>query len=113
MKYLVAFWAVPLVTFWSWYFLSLNDINFGTVYLSRDLHDLIIELFGILMALDPAAVPGVIAEGCVFDALILLAIWAFRRRRELAVWIGERYERHFAAPATAILVEVQADEPSA
>ena len=32
MKYIVAIWAAPLVLFWGWFFLSLNDINFGSVY---------------------------------------------------------------------------------
>ena len=29
MRYLIALWAMPLALFWGWYFLSLNDINFG------------------------------------------------------------------------------------
>ena len=42
MKYIFALWAAPLVMFWGWYFLSLNDINFGIVYPVRArLHDLV------------------------------------------------------------------------
>lgn len=99
MKYVLAAWAAPLVLFWGWYFLSLNDINFGSVYLSRALHDLVFKLYGDILGIDPAGIPGMIAEACVLDTGLLLAIWAFRRRRELAAWIRARYERYFDAPA--------------
>jgi hypothetical protein len=83
MKYIVAIWASPLVLFWGWYFLSLNDINFGYVMLTRQLHDLVFQLYGEMLGVDPATIPGLIAKACVFDTLLICAIWAFRRRREL------------------------------
>jgi hypothetical protein len=54
-----------------------------------------------------------IAEACIFDTLIVLAIWAFRRRRELYAWGIERYERHFGMGALPAITEAQADEPNA
>jgi hypothetical protein len=113
MKYLLAIWAAPPLFFWSWYFLSLNDINFGSVYLSRRLHVLIMEVFALLMNTDPASVPGLMAEACAFDALLLAAIWAFRRRRELSAWANERYARYAAVRAVPLIVEAQSDERNA
>jgi hypothetical protein len=49
MRYLFALWAAPLVLFWGWFFLSLNDINFGYVMLSRQLHDLVFQLYGQML----------------------------------------------------------------
>ncbi len=86
MKYIFAAWAVPLALFWGWYFLSLNDINFGYVLLSRQLHDFVFELYGKTVGVDPATIPGFVARACVFDGFLLGGIWAFRRRRELRSW---------------------------
>jgi hypothetical protein len=93
MKYVLAIWASPLVLFWGWYFLSLHDINFGSVYLSRQLHDLVFKLYGEMLGIDPASIPMMIAEACAFDTAIIVAIWAFRRRREISAWARERYQR--------------------
>lgn len=86
MRVLLTLWALPLVLFWGWYFLSLNDINFGYLMLSRQLHDFVFQLYGEMLGVDPAIIPGMIAKACAFDSLIVPAIWAFRRRRTIAGW---------------------------
>jgi hypothetical protein len=110
MKYVLLAWATPLVLFWGWYFLSLNDINFGSIYLSRALHDLVFKLYGQMLGIDPASIPGMVAEACVFDTGLLMALWAYRRRRELNAWARARYERYFGA---APELEPAPEEPSA
>lgn len=94
MKYILALWAAPLVLFWGWFFLSLNDINFGSVFLSRQLHDLVFQLYGEMLGVDPKAIPMMVAEACLFDSVLLAAIWAFRRRREMTAWVKSRRERY-------------------
>lgn len=100
MKYLFFAWATPLALFWGWFFLSLNDINFGTIYFSRALHEVLFELYGQMLGLDPSTIPWLIAKACVFDTLILLAIWAFRRRKELKNWYNSK--RGIVSPNEAI-----------
>lgn len=101
MKYIFAAWATPLVLFWGWYFLSLNDMHFGYVMLSRGAHDLIFELYGEMLGIDPTVIPGLVARACVLDTLLIGAIWAFRRRRELAA-LGRRIRgRQVGASAAA------------
>jgi hypothetical protein len=95
MKYVLAVWATPLLLFWGWYFLSLNDINFGSIYLSRRLHDLVFQIYGNVLGIDPKIIPAMIAQACIVDTAILVAIWAFRRRRGIAAWARIRYERYF------------------
>lgn len=90
MRTLFALWAAPLVLFWGWFFLSLNDINFGSVMLSRQLHDFVFQLYGQMLGVDPAVIPGMVAKACVFDTFLLLMLWAFRRRRNIAEWIRQR-----------------------
>ena len=96
MKYFVAAWAAPLVLFWGWFFLSLNDMNFGYVMLSRQVHDLVFNLYGEMLGVDPAAIPGMVAKACIFDSFLIAGIWAFRRRRELMAWGRRHYARYFA-----------------
>lgn len=95
MKYIFAVWATPLLLFWGWFFLSLNDINFGSVFLTRELHDLVFQLYGQMLGIDPKTIPMMIAEACILDTGILVAIWAFRRRKEIIAWGKGRYERYF------------------
>lgn len=90
MRYVFLAWAAPLLLFWGWFFLSANDINFGSIYLSRGLHDLVFELYGNVLGLDPASIPWLVAKACVLDTLLILGIWAFRRRREIKAWWANR-----------------------
>ena len=83
MKLLLLFWGAPLGFFWGWYFLSLYDINMGTMFLSRDLHDLVFQVYGEILGVDPAAVPAMVAKACMVDTLIVLGLYALRRRRDL------------------------------
>ncbi|RRH99210.1 hypothetical protein EH240_18385 [Mesorhizobium tamadayense] len=92
MRALFAFWAAPLVLFWGWFFLSLNDMNFGYVMLSRQLHDLVFQLYGQMLGIDPAIIPGMVARACVFDSFLLVGLVAFRRRRQIGEWIRRRRE---------------------
>lgn len=86
MKYVFIAWAAPLLLFWGWYFLSLNDMHFGYVMLSRAMHDLVFGLYGDILGVDPQIIPGLVARACIVDTLLIGAIWAFRRRRELGAW---------------------------
>lgn len=90
MRYIFALWAAPLILFWGWFFLSLNDMNFGYVMLSRQLHDFVFSLYGETLGIDPAVIPGLVARACIIDTGLLLAFWAFRRRRQIAAWIRKK-----------------------
>lgn len=97
MRFILIAWALPLGFFWGWYFLSLNDISFGFLMLSRQVHDLYFEIAGHIMGIEPATVPGLVARACIVDTGLLLAIWAFRRRRELAARFRELRARYSGA----------------
>ncbi len=80
MRVLLVLWAVPLVFFWSWYALSANDLSFGTIFLSRQLHDVVFDLYGRTLGVPASAVPPMMAWACAFDTCLILAIAAFRWR---------------------------------
>lgn len=97
MRWLVTFWAAPLLLFWGWYFVSLNDWNFGYVVLTRALHDVLFQLYGELLGVDPATLPGMLAKGCLFDGMLLAGLIAFRKRRAIAARLRERQLRYSGA----------------
>ena len=90
MKYVLGVWATPLILFWGWYFLSLNDIHFGYVLMTRQAHDLIFQLYGEMIGLDPETIPTLVAQACIIDTGLILAIWAFRRRKAIFAWVQEK-----------------------
>lgn len=94
MRWLLALWATPLAAFWGWYLLSVNNVNFGYVLLTRDANELIFQLYGEMLGMDPATIPPLIARACVLDTALLAAIIAFRRRRAIMAWA-----RGFQSPA--------------
>jgi hypothetical protein len=96
MRYLLAAWAAPLALFWGWYFLSLNDMNFGYVMLTRNMHDFVFEIYGHILGIDPATIPGLVAEACVFDTFFIAVLYAFRRRRDIRAWFRDRRVRAIA-----------------
>ncbi|ODT07922.1 MAG: hypothetical protein ABS58_05060 [Mesorhizobium sp. SCN 65-20] len=102
MRYIFALWATPLVLFWGWYFLSINDMNFGSVYMSRAFNLAIFDLYGEILGMDPATIPWMMGKAFIIDTLILLAIWAFRRRKVIAEKVRvlrARYSSAESAPS--------------
>lgn len=102
MRYILGIWATPLALFWGWYFLSINDINFGSLYMSRAFNLAIFDLYGQILGMDPATIPWMMGKAFFFDTLILLAIWAFRRRKliaEKARVLWARYSSAASAPS--------------
>ena len=86
MRYILIFWALPMALFWGWFSLSYHDINFGLLFFSRVLHDFAFEFYGNLLGIDPGAIPAMVARACVIDTVLIFAIYAFRKRREIAAW---------------------------
>jgi len=94
MRTIFILWALPVGLFWGWYFLSLNDISFGCLILSRQGHDFVFNIYGQILGMDPAVIPGFVARACTFDALLLSALYAFRRRKQVANWWRNRRNGH-------------------
>jgi Family of unknown function (DUF6105) len=86
MRYILLFWAAPLGFFWGWYFLSLNDFSMGTHFFSRQLHDLVFNIYGNILGIEPDLIPALVAKACVFDTLLIAAIFAVRKRAAITLW---------------------------
>jgi hypothetical protein len=101
MRYILIFWGAPMGFFWGWYFLSLNDFSGGTGFFSRKIHDLVFTIYGNVLGMDPAVLPGLVARACVFDTFLIFGILAFRRRKKIM-----EYVRSMRAPVQEVPREI-------
>ena len=88
MRYLLLIWFVPLFLFWGWYGLSAYDINFGTIFFSRELHDVVFAIYAQTLGIDAESLPPMLASASIVDSLIVGAIAAYRWRASW--WPGVR-----------------------
>jgi Family of unknown function (DUF6105) len=102
MRYLIALWVSPLALFWGWYFLSLNDMNFGYVMLSRRLHLLVFQLYGEMLGIDPATIPAMVARACIFDTFLVGCLIAFRCRKTIVARVRQNRGRYLGRSAPSI-----------
>ncbi|WP_137133041.1 DUF6105 family protein [Rhizobium sp. FY34] len=91
MKWFLILWAGPVMLLGAWYGLSYYDMSFGFFMLTRQTHDLVFEIYGNILGIDPQALPPLVARAIAVDSLTVLSIVAFRKRREIAAWWKTRY----------------------
>jgi Family of unknown function (DUF6105) len=92
MRYILIFWGAPMSLFWGWYFASLNDLGSSGIF-SYTGHQLVFHIYGQVLGVDPAIIPGLAARACVFDTFLIFGILAFRRRKQII-----EYVRTYRAP---------------
>ena len=90
MKWVLFFWALPLVILGSWYTLSYYDINFGYAILSRPMHDLVFQIYGNVLGIPPDSIPPLVLKAVIVDSALLFAIMIFRRRKAIMAWWARR-----------------------
>ncbi|MCM2294288.1 DUF6105 family protein [Allorhizobium sp. BGMRC 0089] len=86
MKYLLIFWAGPILFLGGWYYLSLNDISFGFFMLTRRTHDLVFQIYGKVLGIPPADIPPLVMRAMCVDSVLLFSLLAFRRRAKIRQW---------------------------
>ncbi|WP_193178418.1 DUF6105 family protein [Oricola nitratireducens] len=90
MRFLFWFWLTPLVLFWSWFGLSYYDINFGFLFLRRELHDLVFQIYGSILGVEPSTIPVLFLKACIFDTFLIFGIIAYRKRGQIRQWWAAR-----------------------
>lgn len=90
MRWILIFWAMPIAILGTWYGLSINDINFGYLILSRQMNEFVFQLYGQILGIPPEDIPGLVVRAIMVDSLLLFSILAFRRRKQIAAWWASR-----------------------
>ncbi|MFN3833025.1 MAG: DUF6105 family protein [Allorhizobium sp.] len=93
MKTLLLLWALPITILGAWYGLSYYDMSFGIFMLTRDAHDLVFQIYGNVLGIAPETIPPLVLRAIIVDSLILFAIIAFRRRKQIKAWWTARQEK--------------------
>ncbi len=91
MKWFLILWAAPVILLTGWYGLSYYDMSFGIFMLTRQAHDLVFAVYGQVLGIPPETIPPLVARAIVFDSLLVLAIIAFRKRRQIRAWYAARF----------------------
>ena len=86
----------PLVFFWGWYGLAVNDISLGTTFFSRQMHDLIFGIYGNLLGMEPENVPLLLAKTFAFDTVLVFGLAALRWHKswlpQTKSWVVKKYQ---------------------
>ena len=93
MKYVFFAWAIPMSVFWGWYVISYFDLGGDYFMLSRSGNDLVFNIYGEILGMDPTVIPWLVGKACIVDTMLIAAIWAFRSRRQIGAWWRKRKER--------------------
>ncbi|KQS74113.1 hypothetical protein ASG25_01400 [Rhizobium sp. Leaf384] len=99
MKWLLILWGGPVLFLTSWYTLSYNDINFGIFMLSREANDLVFQLYGNVLGIDPKAIPPLVARAMIFDSFVVFGLLALRKRKAIIAWYQQRRAQSSLAAA--------------
>jgi hypothetical protein len=90
MKWFLILWITPLVLLGSWYGLSYHDMHFGFFMLTRETHELVFQIYGNVLGIEPERIPPLVMRALIVDTFLVLGIIAFRRRRQIAAWWRDR-----------------------
>ncbi len=91
MRIFLALWIIPIVLLGIWYGLSANDLNFGMLIFSRQMHDLVFQIYANMLGVSPQELPSMVVKALVFDSFLIGLIIAFRKRATLIPWIKAQF----------------------
>ena len=83
-RILIFLWLAPGILFAAWWFLSANDISFGQIWLSRAMHDVVLQGYADILGIGPDEITGLLIKGAIFDAVLLSLYFGWRYRK--AIW---------------------------
>lgn len=95
MKYLLIFWGIPVGSLALWYGLSFNNINFGYIVLSREFNDVVFQIYGQILGIDPSVIRSALIRLLLVDTVIIFAFFYFKPIRRLrALWAAHQPIKH-------------------
>jgi hypothetical protein len=83
MKWFLVFWAGPILFLGGWYWLSYYDMSFGIFMFSRQVHDLVFQVYGHILGIPPESIPPLVARAIAVDSLLVFSLIAFRKRKAI------------------------------
>ncbi|RIY03714.1 hypothetical protein D3218_02960 [Aureimonas flava] len=97
MRWLLSLWFLPITFLVLWLTLAANDWSLGLHFFSREMYDTVFAVYGGALGVPPESLPPLVVRALVLDSLIVLALYAFRRRKPIVAYLRERYSRGSAS----------------
>jgi hypothetical protein len=101
MKLFLALWAGPVMFLGAWYWLSYYDMSFGIFMFTRQVHDLVFQIYGNVLGIPPESIPPLVARAIAFDSLLVFSIVGFRKRKTIRDWWKRRQSSRSGETALA------------
>jgi Family of unknown function (DUF6105) len=106
MRYFLFLWVLPVGGLAAWLFLASHDYSFGTLFFSRDMYDLVFGIYANILGVEAASLPPLVYKALVVDTLIVVALFALKRRRDIAHWWKTRgYPARLETRVTSIVAD--------
>jgi Family of unknown function (DUF6105) len=86
MRYFLLFWVLPVGGLALWLFMASNDYSFGMMFFSREMFDLVFGVYADILGVDPAILPPLVYKALVVDTLIVAALFALKRHKDIIAW---------------------------
>ncbi|WP_062016048.1 DUF6105 family protein [Aureimonas sp. AU4] len=106
MRWFLTLWFAPMSFLALWLGLASHDLNFGMLFFSRALYDHVFGLYAAALGVAPETLPPLVVRALILDSLIVVSVFAFRRRRAVGAWfsaVRQRNSRSSASNRTASL----------
>lgn len=87
MRTVLFLWVAPVAFLVVWFILASNDWSMGMHLFSREVYDEVLRLYAQILGIQPDVVPGMIGRIAAFDAVLIAAYFAWRKR----AWIRARF----------------------
>lgn len=97
MRWLLSLWFAPITFLVAWLALAANDWNLGVHFFSRDMYDTVFGTYAAVLGVPAETLPPLVVRALVLDSLIVLALYAFRRRKPIVAFLRERYSSRSSA----------------
>ena len=86
LKYLIVFWGIPVGLLAVWHVLSMNDINFGLFFLSREFNDTYFGIYSQITGVEVDAIRASLPRILLVDTVFVFAVVYFKPFSRLRNW---------------------------
>ena len=99
MRWLLGFWFTPISILAGWLLLASHDLSFGVQFLSRDFYDLVFQVYSNALGIPAEVLPPMVVRALILDSGVVLALYAFRRRRQIIAFCRHLHVRWTSSAA--------------
>lgn len=86
MKYLIIFWGIPVGLLALWHGLSMNDMNFGLFFLTREFNDSYFGIYSRITGVDVDTIRASLPRILLVDTVFVFTVVYFKPFSRIRNW---------------------------